>query len=95
MIEGYLTVSKEEANNSVLTSSDVVEENNGMTPKEAKAIKLAQNKWVEQYKTIEGVTFNVSIQSDGKYLVIVYDTKTTHLIKGYIVDVTTEIVNEK
>ena len=41
------------------------------------------------------IDFNISIQNDGKYLVTVYDTKTTQTISGYIVDVTTGIINEK
>ena len=66
-----------------------------MTPKEAKAINLAKQKWTEEWGNTNDVVFNVSIQSDGKYLVTVYDTKTTHLIKGYIIDVNTEIIKEK
>ncbi len=89
------TISKTEENkNTADTNSDEQEENQ-MTPKEVKAIKLVKEKWTKEWGNTKGVSFNVSIQNDGKYLVTVYDTKSTHLIRGYIVDVTTEIVEEK
>ena len=66
-----------------------------MTPKESKAIKLVKDIWTKDWGNLDDVLFNVSIQSDGKYFVTVYDTITTHLIKSYIVDVNTEIVTEK
>lgn len=65
-----------------------------MTPKEAKAISLVKDKWTEKFGNTDGIDFNISIQNDGKYLVTVYDTKTTQTISGYIVDVTTGIINE-
>lgn len=83
------------ASNKSTTSNDSVEDKNQMTPKENKAINLVKDVWTKDWGNLDDVSFNVSIQSDGKYYVTVYDTVTTHLIKGYIVDVSTEIVTEK
>lgn len=86
----------EEKKNETTTASDnLVEDNNQMTPKENKAINLVKDVWTKEWGNLDDVSFNVSIQGDGKYYVTVYDTVTTHLIKGYIVDVNTEIVTEK
>ena len=86
---------EEKKNETTTTSSDSVEEKNQMTPKENKAINLVKNVWIKDWGSLDDVLFNVSIQSNGEYYVTVYDTITTHLIKGYIVDVNTEIVKEK
>lgn len=86
---------EEKKNNTTTTSKDSVEEENQMTPKENKAINLVKAVWTKDWGSLDDVSFNISIQSDGKYYVTVYDTVTTHLIKGYIVDVNTEIVTEK
>ena len=86
----------EEKKNETTTASDnLVEDNNQMTPKENKAVNLVKDVWTKEWGNLDDVSFNVSIQGDGKYYVTVYDTVTTHLIKGYIVDVNTEIVTEK
>ena len=86
----------EEKKNETTTASDnLAEDNNQMTPKENKAINLVKDVWTKEWGNLDDVSFNVSIQGDGKYYVTVYDTVTTHLIKGYIVDVNTEIVTEK
>lgn len=82
-------------NPTVTASSNPVENEEQMTAKETKAINLVKEKCIEAFGNLDGIAFNISIQSDGKYLVTVYDTKTTKTITGYIVDVTTEIVNEK
>lgn len=95
ILDENVETDKKEENNNVENSSNSTEEDNKMTPKEAKAINLAKQKWTEEWGNTNDVVFNVSIQSDGKYLVTVYDTKTTHLIKGYIIDVNTEIIKEK
>lgn len=87
------TEEKNNINNS--NTTNYIEDDNQITQKETKAINLAKAEWTKKYENIDGVEFNVSIQNNGKYLVTVYDTKTTRLIKGYIVDVDTEIVNEK
>ncbi len=80
----------------VTASTGSVEDNEDqMTPKETKAINLVKEKWSNEYGSLENIAFNISIQSDGKYLVTVYDTKTTRTLKGFVVDVSTEIVNEK
>lgn len=83
------------ASNESATSNDSIEDKNQMTPKENKAVNLVKDVWTKDWGNLDDVSFNVSIQSDGKYYVTVYDTVTTHLIKGYIVDVNTEIVTEK
>ena len=85
-----------ETESTVTVSSNSTEDDgNQMTPKETKAINLVKKKCTEQFGGLEGIAFNISIQNDGKYLVTVYDTKTTRTITGYIVDVTTEVVTEK
>lgn len=86
---------EEKKNETTTASNDSVEDKNQMTPKENKAINLVKDVWTKEWENLDDVSFNVSIQSDGKYYVTVYDTVTTHLIKGYIVDVSTEIVTEK
>lgn len=86
---------EEKKNETTTASNDSVEDKNQMTPKENRAINLVKDVWTKDWGNLDDVSFNVSIQSDGKYYVTVYDTVTTHLIKGYIVDVNTEIVTEK
>lgn len=86
---------EEKKNETTTASNDSVEDKNQMTPKENKAIHLVKDVWTKDWGNLDDVSFNVSIQGDGKYYVTVYDTVTTHLIKGYIVDVNTEIVTEK
>ena len=86
---------EENKNETTITSNDLIEDNNQMTPKENKAVSLVKDVWTKDWGNLEDISFNVSIQSDGRYYVTVYDTVTTHLIKGYIVDVNTEIVTEK
>ena len=86
---------EEKKNETTTASNDSVEDKNQMTPKENKAINLVKDVWTKDWGNLDDVSFNVSIQSDGKYYVTVYDMVTTHLIKGYIVDVSTEIVTEK
>lgn len=86
---------EEKKNETTTASNDSVEDKNQMTPKENKAINLVKDVWTKDWGNLDDVSFNVSIQGDGKYYVTVYDTVTTHLIKGYIVDVSTEIVTEK
>lgn len=68
---------------------------NQMTVKESKAINLAKEQWKSKWGNLNDVSFNVSVRSDGKYLVTVYDITTTQLIQGYIVDVETEIIKER
>ena len=66
-----------------------------MTAKETKAISLVKKEWIKKYGSTDDVSFNVSIQNDGKYGVTVYDTTTTKSIQFYIVDINTEIVTER
>lgn len=77
------------------TTAKPTEDDNRMTTKEKKAIELAQNEWKKVMGNLNDVSFNVSIQSDGKYGVTVYDTTTTKTIQFYIVDVDTGIVKER
>lgn len=86
---------EEKKNETTTVSNDSIEDKNQMTPKESKAVNLVKDVWTKDWGNLDDVSFNVSIQGDGKYYVTVYDTVTTHLIKGYIVDVSTEIVTEK
>ena len=66
-----------------------------ITEKENKAIDLVKKLWKKDYGNLDGVSFNVSIQNDGKYGVTVYDVVTTKTIKFYIVDVDTEMIRER
>ncbi len=68
---------------------------NQMTSKESKAINLVKEQWKKEWGNLDDVSFNVSVRSDGKYLVTVYDITSTQLIQGYIVDVETETIKEK
>ena len=86
---------EEKKNETTTASNDSAEDESQMTPKENKAINLVKDVWTKDWGNLDDVSFNISIQGDGKYYVTVYDTVTTHLIKGYIVDVNTEIVTEK
>lgn len=91
---------KEESESNVESNTKVddeteADEENQMTPRESKAIKLAKEEWKKEWGSLDDVSFNVSVQSDGKYGVTVYDTTTTQSIQFYIVDVDTEIVKEK
>lgn len=96
IIEPEKDSNNQEQEATVTTSTSTVEDNEDqMTPKETKAINLVKEKWSNEYGSLENIAFNISIQSDGKYLVTVYDTKTTRTLKGFVVDVSTEIVNEK
>lgn len=61
------------------------------TTKEEKAIELAKKKW----GSTSGVYFsNESINSDGRYIVSVRNSKTTDSLAFYLVDVETELVTE-
>lgn len=74
---------------------ELTENDNTMTPRETKAINLVKTLWEKERGSLKDVSFNVSIQSDGKYGVTVYDATTTKSIQFYIVDVDTEIVKER
>ena len=86
-----------EQNSENKTTNDETETNNddAMTPKEERAINLVKEEWKKKWGTLDDVSFNVSIQNDGKYGVTVYDVTTTQSIKFYIVDVDTGIVKER
>ena len=87
--------SNPEDNNKKDNEDDSLEDDNRMTPKESKAINLVKEYWKKEWGNIEDVAFNVSIQSDGKYGVTVYDVTTTQSIQFYIVDVDKETVKER
>ena len=87
---------KEDSNsNSDTTTQNEINNDNVMTPKETKAVNLVKEVWEKKWGTLDDVSFNVSIQNDGKYGVTVYDVTTTQSIKFYIVDVDTGIVKER
>lgn len=87
--------SEKQNENEDINKNDETEIDNQMTPKEEKAINLAKEQWKSDWGNLNDVSFNVSVRSDGKYIVTVYDITTTELIQGYIVDVETETVKEK
>lgn len=69
---------------------------NQTTPGEKKALELVKKEWKKKWGDLSGVSFNnESIQSDGKYVISVNDSKTTRVIRRYIVDTYTGIVEEK
>lgn len=69
---------------------------NQTTPGEKKALELAKKEWKKEWGNLEGVSFNnESIQSDGKYVISVNDSKTTRVVCRYVVDTNTGIVEEK
>ncbi len=87
---------KEDSNsNSATTTQNEINNDNVMTPKETRAVNLVKEVWEKKWGTLDDVSFNVSIQNDGKYGVTVYDVTTTQSIKFYIVDVDTGIVKER
>ena len=88
------TNSVQENDNNNQTSTPTIDDNQ-TTPRENKAIELARQQWKKDMGSLEDISFNVSIQSDGKYGVTVYDTTTTRSILFYIVDVDSGIVKER
>ncbi len=69
---------------------------NQTTPGEKKAIELVRAEWKKEWGSLDEVSFNnVMIQNDGKYVVSVNDSKTTKVIRRYVVDTTTGLVEEK
>lgn len=91
------TSSTTSTNSNTQTSKEpeVTEDDNRMTPRETRAIELVKAQWLQEWGSIKDVSFNVSIQSDGKYGVTVYDTTTTQSIQFYIVDVDAGDVKER
>lgn len=66
------------------------------TSGEKKAIELAKEEWKKKWGDLEDVSFNnVMIQGDGKYVVSVNDISTTTVIKFYVVDIVTGLVEER
>lgn len=86
---------QEGQNSNPKEETDLTEDDNRATPRETKAIELAKEQWKKEWGSTNGVSFNVSIQSDGKYGVTIYDTSSTKSIQFYIVDVDTGIVTER
>lgn len=69
---------------------------NQITPGEKKALEFAKEEWKKKWGNLEGVSFNnESIQSDGKYIVSINDSKTTKVIRRYVVDTITGVVEEQ
>lgn len=101
-IENETTTEKENAqSNNTQTSSKPSSSNNTSTdnqttPGEKKALELAKEAWKKEWGNLNDVSFNnESIQSDGKYIVSVNDSKTTRVIRRYVVDTITGIVEEQ
>ena len=77
-----------------MKDNDIIE--NQITPGEKKALEFVKTEWKKEWGSLEGVSFNnESIQSDGKYIVSVNDSKTTRVLRRYIVDTITGVVEEK
>ena len=69
---------------------------NQTTPGEQKAVELVKESWKKEWGNLNDVSFNnVMIQGDGKYVVSVNDSKTTKVIRRYVVDTVTGLVEEK
>jgi len=69
---------------------------NQITPGEKKALELAKETWKKEWGNLDDVSFNnEGIQGDGKYIVSVNDSKTTRVLRRYIIDATTGVVEEK
>jgi len=96
------TIGKEnEQENNTQTSSkpDGADNNpndNQITPGEKKALELAKDTWKKEWGNLDDVSFNnESIQGDGKYIVSVNDSKTTRVIRRYVIDTITGVVEEQ
>lgn len=77
-------------------NSDNTSSDNQTTPGEKKALELAKDAWKKEWGNLNDVSFNnESIQSDGKYIVSVSDSKTTRVIRRYVVDTITGVVEEQ
>lgn len=90
-------VNNTQATNGTSTSNDNADNvENQITPGEKKALELAKEEWKKKRGNLEGVSFNnESIQSDGKYIVSINDSKTTRVIRRYVVDTITGVVEEQ
>lgn len=76
--------------------SDNTSIDNQITPGEKKALELVKEAWKKEWSNLNDVSFNnESIQSDGKYIVSVNDSKTTRVIRRYVVDTITGVVEEQ
>lgn len=85
-----------ETNTENTNKDDTNNVENQTTPGEKKALELVKKEWKKKWGDLAGVSFNnESIQSDGKYVISVNDSKTTRVIRRYIVDTYTGIVEEK
>lgn len=98
-IENETTNSEKENStqtNNKPSASDNTSIDNQTTPGEKKAIELVKNAWKKEWGNLNDVSFNnESIQSDGKYIVSVNDSKTTRVIRRYVVDTITGVVEEQ
>lgn len=85
------TQTNSKPSNSKDTSTD-----NQITPGEKKALELAKEEWKKEWGNLNDVSFNnESIQNDGKYIVSVNDSKTTRVIRRYVVDTITGVVEQQ
>lgn len=77
-------------------NTDNTSNDNQITPGEKKALELVKEEWKKEWGNLNDVSFNnESIQSDGKYIVSVNDNKTTRVIRRYVVDTITGVVEEQ
>ncbi|MCI9039742.1 MAG: hypothetical protein HFJ29_07785 [Clostridia bacterium] len=89
-------VNNTQATNGTNTSNDNKDIENQITPGEKKALEFAKSEWKKKWGNLEGVSFNnESIQSDGKYIVSVNDSKTTRVLRRYVIDTITGVVEEQ
>lgn len=91
------TVNTNTQNQEPITNQDSIQQvENQTTPGEKKALELVKEEWKKEWGNLKGVSFNnESIQGDGKYVISVNDSKTTRVIRRYVVDTDTGIVEEK
>ena len=82
------TQTRSKPENAGNTSND-----NQITPGEKKALELVKEEWKKEWGNLDDVSFNnESIRSDGKYIVSVNDSRTTRVIRRYVVDTITGVV---
>ena len=90
-VQANNTQTSSKPENSGNTSND-----NQITPGEQKALELAKDTWKKEWGNLDDVSFNnESIQGDGKYIVSVNDSKTTRVIRRYVIDTITGVVEEQ
>lgn len=87
------TIDEEESKNEIEKEEDEdIATSETITSKQEKAIALVKKEWGGE----EGVYFlNDSVDSQGRYIVSVRDSKTTNVIVFFVVDVENELVTKR